>query len=45
MQADLSTYAGNEDAAAAIAARPVDILALNAGFGNGGPFLETSLEP
>ena len=44
VQADLSTYAGNEDAAAAIAARPVDILALNAGFGNAGPFLETSLE-
>lgn len=44
VQADLSTYAGNEDAATALAARPVAILALNAGVGNGGPFLETSLE-
>jgi uncharacterized protein len=46
LQVDLSTYEGNEGAAAAIqhGGRPVDILALNAGRALGGPFLETDLE-
>jgi len=46
LQADLATYDGNEGVAAAIqqGGRPVDILALNAGRGVGGPFLETDLE-
>lgn len=46
LQADLSTFDGNEGFAAAILQRslPVDILALNAAVGVGGSFLETDLE-
>jgi short-subunit dehydrogenase len=46
LQADLSTFDGNEGVAAAIqqSGRPVDVLALNAGRVVGGPFLETDLE-
>ncbi len=46
LQADLATYEGNDGVAAAIqqGGRAVDILALNAGRGVGGPFLETDLE-
>lgn len=44
--ADLRDAAGVEAVVAAARApgRPVDVLALNAGVANGGPFLETSLE-
>jgi len=46
VQADLATRDGVEQLAQAITAmgRPVDALALNAGIGVGGPFLETNLE-
>jgi uncharacterized protein len=46
LQADLSTFDGNEGVAATILQRsqPVDLLALNAGKGVAGPFLETDLE-
>jgi short-subunit dehydrogenase len=46
VQADLSTFDGNEGVAATILQRsqPVDVLALNAGKGAAGPFLETELE-
>jgi uncharacterized protein len=46
LQADLSTFEGNEGVAATILQRsqPVDILALNAAVGVGGSFLETELE-
>jgi uncharacterized protein len=46
VQADLSTFDGNEGVAATILQRsqPVDVLALNAGKGVAGPFLETELE-
>jgi short-subunit dehydrogenase len=42
---DLATAEGNEAVAQAVleAGRPVDALALNAGVGNGGPFLESDL--
>lgn len=45
-QADLSTYEGVRALYAAITAteRPVDALALNAGVGLGGPFVETDLD-
>ena len=44
--ADLTEPQGIETLVAAVAAygRPVDVLALNAGIANGGPFLETPLE-
>ena len=46
LQADLSTFDGNEGVAAAIqqSSRPVDVLALNAGTGVAGPFLDTALQ-
>jgi uncharacterized protein len=46
LQADLSTFDGNEGVAATILQRsqPVDVLALNAGKGAAGPFLDTDLE-
>ena len=46
VQADLATYDGVEQLAARIArgGRPVDAIAINAGVGVGGPFLETDLE-
>jgi short-subunit dehydrogenase len=46
VQADLATFEGNEGVAATILQRsqPVDVLALNAGKGVAGPFLETELE-
>src|SRR3954462_11636027 len=46
LQADLSTYDGNEGVAAALphGGRPIDILALTAGRTVGGPFLETDLQ-
>jgi uncharacterized protein len=46
VRADLSTFDGNEGVAATILQRsqPVDVLALNAGKGVAGPFLETELE-
>jgi uncharacterized protein len=46
LPADLSTFDGNEGVAAAIqqGSRPVDVLALNAGTGVAGPFLDTALE-
>ena len=46
VRADLSTTDGVEElvAAATATGRPLDALALNAGVGNGGPFLETPLE-
>jgi short-subunit dehydrogenase len=45
VRADLSTYEGVEQLQSAIAAagRPVDAIALNAGFGNGGKFLDIDL--
>ena len=45
VQTDLATYDGVEQLYAAIQAtgRPVDALALNAGIGVGGPFVETDL--
>ena len=45
--ADLSTHDGNERLVAAVAAdgRAADALALNAGVGVAGPFLEPSLTP
>ncbi|MFP5283416.1 MAG: SDR family NAD(P)-dependent oxidoreductase [Actinomycetes bacterium] len=45
LRADLSTYEGVETlyAAAASTGRPIDALALNAGIGLGGPFVETDL--
>jgi short-subunit dehydrogenase len=45
VQADLSTYDGVERLYAAIAAtgRPVSAAALNAGVGQGGPFIDTDL--
>jgi len=44
--ADLTTATGVGALVAAVAAtgRPVDVLALNAGVANGGPFLETPIE-
>jgi uncharacterized protein len=46
LQADLSTFDGNEGVAAAIqqSSKPVDVLALNAGTAVAGPFLDTALE-
>ena len=46
LQADLSTFDGNEGVAATVLRRsqPVDVLALNAGKGVAGPFLDTELE-
>jgi short-subunit dehydrogenase len=46
IRADLSTAAGVEELVAAVTAtgRALDVLALNAGVANGGPFLETPLE-
>jgi short-subunit dehydrogenase len=44
VQADLATTAGVEQLLAAIGDRPVDALALNAGIGNGGRFVEIPLE-
>jgi uncharacterized protein len=46
LQADLSTFDGNEGVAATVLQRsqPVDVLALNAGKGVAGPFLDTELE-
>jgi short-subunit dehydrogenase len=46
LQADLSTFDGNEGVAAVIqqSSRPVDVLALNAGTGVAGPFLDTALQ-
>ncbi len=46
VRADLSTSAGVEELVAAVTAtgRALDVLALNAGVANGGPFLETPLE-
>lgn len=46
VRADLATPAGVDELVAAVTAtgRPLDALALNAGVGNGGPFLETPLE-
>jgi len=45
VRADLSTYDGVEQlyAASTVAGRPVDVAALNAGVGLGGPFLKTEL--
>ena len=45
LQADLATYDGVEKlyAATTVAGRPVSAVALNAGVGLGGPFLETEL--
>lgn len=45
VRADLATYDGTEQLYAAVRAsgRPVDVLALNAGVGKGGRFLETEL--
>jgi uncharacterized protein len=43
VQSDLSTYDGVEQLVAAID-RPLDVVALNAGVGVGGPFAETDLE-
>lgn len=45
VQADLATYDGVEKLCGAVAAtgRPVNVLALNAGVGQGGAFLETDL--
>jgi short-subunit dehydrogenase len=45
LQADLATYHGVEKlyAATTVAGRPVSAVALNAGVGLGGPFLETEL--
>ena len=46
VQADLATFEGNEQLVARIRAlgRAVDALALNAGIGVGGPFIETDLQ-
>jgi uncharacterized protein len=46
VQADLATFAGNEQLCERIRSlgRPVDALALNAGVGVGGPFIETDLK-
>src|SRR6187200_1951354 len=46
LRADLSTYEGNERVIATIAAygQAVDVLALNAGVGVAGSFLETALD-
>ncbi|UNX54898.1 SDR family NAD(P)-dependent oxidoreductase [Georgenia sp. TF02-10] len=44
VQVDLATYDGVEDLVAAIDNRQVDVVALNAGIGVGGPFLETDLD-
>ena len=46
VRTDLSTYDGVEQLHSAISAtgRPVDALALNAGFGNGGKFLDIDLD-
>ena len=46
LQADLSTFDGNEGVASTVLQRsqPVDVLALNAGKGVAGPFLDTELE-
>jgi short-subunit dehydrogenase len=44
VQADLATPAGVEQVLAAIGDRPVEALALNAGIGNGGRFVEIPLE-
>ncbi|HEY5675930.1 MAG TPA: SDR family NAD(P)-dependent oxidoreductase, partial [Myxococcales bacterium] len=45
VQADLATFDGNEQLCERIRSlgRPVDALALNAGVGVGGPFIETDL--
>jgi len=46
VRADLATAAGVEELVTEVTAtgRPLDVLALNAGIANGGPFLETPLE-
>src|SRR4051812_45787562 len=45
LQADLATYQGVEDLYARIRqGRPVDAIAINAGVGKGGPFLENDLD-
>jgi short-subunit dehydrogenase len=46
LRADLSTHDGNERLVAAVAAdgRAADVLALNAGVGVAGPFLETPID-
>ncbi len=46
VQADLATFEGNEQLCERIRSlgRPVDALALNAGVGVGGPFIETDLK-
>ena len=46
VQADLATHAGNQELYKAIqaAGRPVDALALNAGVGVGGPFVESEMD-
>lgn len=46
VRADLSTFDGNEGVATTILqlSQPVDVLALRAGKGVAGPFLETQLE-
>jgi short-subunit dehydrogenase len=46
VRADLSTFDGVEELVQEVTAtgRPLDALALNAGVGNGGPFVETALE-
>lgn len=43
MQADLATFDGVEQLVAAIGGRRVDAVAVNAGIGNGGAFIESSL--
>ena len=46
VQSDLATADGVEELQTAVkdVGRPVDVLCLNAGVGNAGPFIETSLE-
>jgi short-subunit dehydrogenase len=44
VQSDLSTSEGVEALVSAVRGRPVDVLCLNAGVANAGPFVETSLE-
>ena len=44
LQSDLATTDGVEALLSAVRGRPVDVVCLNAGVGNAGPFVETSLE-
>jgi uncharacterized protein len=44
VQADLATRTGVEELLSAVRGRPVDVLCLNAGVANAGPFVTTSLE-